>query len=71
MLAFGFSTTANPTTAADWCRYNLGYGADFPDYPKLGDTKDFALIGANVYGSAGQRSLAVAARSAFPPLFHL
>ena len=47
-LAFGFSTTATPTlSASSWCRYNLSFGATFPDYPKLGDTKDFMLIGSN------------------------
>lgn len=48
-LAYAFSKTASPTTAADWCKYFLGYGADFPDYPKLGDTTNFALIGVNVF----------------------
>src|SRR5262249_26507366 len=47
-LAFGFSTTATPTLSnASWCRYNLSFGSTFPDYPKLGDTKDFALLGTN------------------------
>lgn len=47
-LAFGFSTTATPTlSASSWCRYNLSFGVTFPDYPKLGDTKDFMLIGSN------------------------
>ena len=49
-LSLGFSKNASPNTAADWCKYNLDYGAsDFPDYPKLGDTKDFTLIGVNVF----------------------
>jgi hypothetical protein len=47
-LAFGFSTSATPTlSASSWCRYNLSFGSTFPDYPKLGDTKDFMLIGSN------------------------
>jgi hypothetical protein len=47
-LNFGFSTTATPTlSASSWCQYNLGFGATFPDYPKLGDTKDFMLVGSN------------------------
>jgi hypothetical protein len=51
-LAFGFSTTATPTlSASSWCRYNLSFGATFPDYPKLGDTKDFMLIGSNNFTS--------------------
>lgn len=51
----GFSTTDSPTTEADWCQYtdDPGYGSNLPDYPKLGDTQDFLLIGANVFGSDG------------------
>jgi hypothetical protein len=49
-LAFGFSKSASPNNAtSDWCHYQLGYGGDFPDYPKLGDSRDFALIGVNVF----------------------
>src|SRR5437764_1117861 len=45
----GFSKTASPGSAADWCKYtaDFGYGSDLPDYPKLGDTRDFWLMGAN------------------------
>ncbi len=47
-LDIGFSTTATPTlSASSWCRYSLSFGSTFPDYPKLGDTKDFMLIGSN------------------------
>ena len=28
---------------------DFGYGSNLPDYPKLGQTKDFLLIGANIY----------------------
>jgi hypothetical protein len=49
-LAFGFSKTSSPSSAADWCKYFLGYGSEFPDYPKLGDTSNFLMIGANVFG---------------------
>jgi hypothetical protein len=48
-LAFGFSTTDSPSSGDDWCRYALGYGASFPDYPKLGDSRDFILIGTNIF----------------------
>jgi hypothetical protein len=52
-LNFGFSTTATPTlSASSWCRYNLSFGATFPDYPKLGDTKDFMLIGSNNFSGS-------------------
>jgi hypothetical protein len=54
LLTFGFSTTATPTlSASSWCRYNIGFGSTIPDYPKLGDTKDFLLVGTNNFnGSA-------------------
>jgi hypothetical protein len=49
-LAFGFSKSASPNNASsDWCHYEVGYGSDFPDYPKLGDSRDFGLIGVNVF----------------------
>jgi hypothetical protein len=53
-LLFGFSKTNAPSANnADWCFYqsNFGgrYGANLPDYPKLGDTADFILIGVNTF----------------------
>jgi hypothetical protein len=51
--AFGFSKTASPTTAADWCKYTINFGAQFPDYPKLGDSQNFAIIGTNQFNSGG------------------
>lgn len=49
-LAFGFSKTANPSSAADFCKYTIKFGSRFPDYPKLGDTKDLLLVGVNSFG---------------------
>jgi hypothetical protein len=50
LLSVGFSTTANPTLSeASWCRYNLNFGASVPDYPMLGDTRDFQLVGVNEF----------------------
>jgi Ca2+-binding RTX toxin-like protein len=54
---YGFSKSAAPSAAADFCSYaiDLNYqdpiiAQNFlPDYPKLGDTADFALIGVNVF----------------------
>jgi hypothetical protein len=47
-LSFGFSTTANPANlTTNWCHYTLGFGSFFPDYPKLGDSAFFAIIGSN------------------------
>jgi len=52
-LNFGFSTSANPTlSGTSWCRYTLSFGSTFPDYPKLGDTRDFMLIGANEFSGS-------------------
>jgi hypothetical protein len=52
-VAFGFSTTASPSGAADWCKYSIGFGATFPDFPKLGDSRFFGLIGSNLFTSRG------------------
>jgi hypothetical protein len=53
-IAWGFSMTDTPNAPSDWCHYSFDFGAyglsgRFPDYPKLGDTADFVLIGVNVY----------------------
>ena len=49
-LAFGFSTTANPSSAADFCHYQVeGYADQVPDYPKLGDSRHFLLMGVNAF----------------------
>jgi hypothetical protein len=53
-IAWGFSLTDTPDSPVDWCHYSFDFGVygptgDFPDYPKLGDTADFLLIGVNVY----------------------
>lgn len=49
-LAFGFSKTPAPSSAADFCHYEMtGFGTDFPDYPKLGDTQSFLLAGTNTF----------------------
>ena len=52
-LAFGFSRTSNPTSLSmnDWCKYY--YTPEnprrFPDYPKLGDSRFFIIIGVNSF----------------------
>lgn len=40
-------------TTSSWCGYtaDFGYGSNLPDYPKLGQSKDFLIIGANIYAS--------------------
>jgi len=50
-LAYGYSKDASPSSGSgsDWCKYHINYGAEFPDYPKLGDSKYYALIGVNVF----------------------
>lgn len=50
-VAFGFSKTASPTSAADFCKYSINFGATFPDFPKLGDSKFFEVIGTNLFNS--------------------
>ncbi|HEX5414274.1 MAG TPA: hypothetical protein VFZ25_01325 [Chloroflexota bacterium] len=56
-LIFGFSKGSSPSAAAsDWCFYSSDfggrYGTNLPDYPKLGMTKDFLLVGVNVFRNA-------------------
>jgi hypothetical protein len=49
-LAFGFSKTASPNSAADFCHYRTSsLGTRFPDYPKLGDTANRVMIGVNSF----------------------
>jgi hypothetical protein len=50
-LAFGFSKNASPDSgsSSEWCKYTIPYGAQFPDFPKLGDSKYYAIIGINVF----------------------
>jgi hypothetical protein len=54
-MDWGFSKDANPTTIpGSWCNYISSFGYttnDLPDYPKLGQTTDFLLIGVNHYTS--------------------
>ena len=63
-LAYGYSKTASPSSgsSSDWCRYSISFGGRFPDYPKLGDSKKFALIGINVFQGSlftGAEALAI------------
>jgi hypothetical protein len=52
-LSYGFSKTASPSNVTtDWCRYTLSFGARFPDFPKLGDSALFAIIGVNSFDSS-------------------
>jgi hypothetical protein len=51
-MAWGFSKTSNPLSPAGFCNYTSSFGytsADVPDYPKLGQSKGFLLIGVNHY----------------------
>jgi hypothetical protein len=52
-ISFGFSTTANPQTvsSADWCQYQIDYGSTFADFPKLGDSRVFIIIGVNAFSA--------------------
>ena len=52
-MDWGFSKTSNPTTIpGGFCNYETNFGyptTSIPDYPKLGQTKEFLLIGINFY----------------------
>jgi hypothetical protein len=51
-MEWGFSKTSNPTTLpTSFCNYtsDFGWGGTIADYPKLGQTMDFLLVGVNIY----------------------
>ena len=50
-MAVGWSKTATPSSASDFCQYAISFGSELPDYPKLGDSADFLLYGYNAFGS--------------------
>src|SRR6266567_680119 len=54
-MAWGFSKTDNPQQIpGDFCNYTNSFGyttSEFPDYPKLGQSRDFLMIGVNHYPS--------------------
>jgi hypothetical protein len=68
LLDIGFSTTATPTlSASSWCRYSMNFGSTFPDYPKLGDTQDFQLIGVNEFSGSSFTGSRIAWLTKPPP----
>jgi hypothetical protein len=52
-LAYGFSKTASPNGAAGFCKYSEGFGPEFPDFPKLGDSREFMIVGFTVFRGVG------------------
>ena len=57
LIAWGFSKSTAPSASSpDWCHYQSSFGVygtnAFPDYPKLGDSKNFLLIGINRFNNA-------------------
>lgn len=51
-IQFGFSKSGAPTAIpGSFCNYDadFGYGANLPDFPKMGDTTHSLLIGVNVF----------------------
>jgi hypothetical protein len=50
-LAVGWSKTATPASSSDFCKYTIGFGGDLPDYPKLGDSSDFLMVGYNLFSN--------------------
>src|SRR6476646_8445383 len=53
-LAVGWSKTATPTSASDFCQYAISFGSLLPDYPKLGDSGDFLMYGFNQFSNFAQ-----------------
>ena len=54
-LALGWSKTATPTSSSDFCKYVIQFNGEFPDYPKLGDSSDFIMLGYNMFGFFASR----------------
>jgi len=58
-MDWGFSKDSNPTSIpGSFCHYETGFGyptSSFPHYPKLGQTKDFLLIGVNFYPTSSSQ----------------
>src|SRR5207244_9019400 len=53
-MLWGFSKTNSPTSLpGDFCNYetDFGWAGTIADYPKLGTTNDFLLVGVNIYPS--------------------
>ncbi|MGH8322852.1 MAG: hypothetical protein ACRETD_03480, partial [Steroidobacteraceae bacterium] len=49
-LSFGFSKTSAPSNVTtDWCHYTFSFGTRFADYPKLGESQFFAIVGVNSF----------------------
>ncbi|HEY1330405.1 MAG TPA: hypothetical protein VGH10_02895, partial [Actinomycetota bacterium] len=52
-MQWGFSKNANPTSLpGSFCNYSASFGyqtTNFPDYPKLGQSGKFLMIGVNFY----------------------
>ena len=68
VIATGFSTTASPNNGStDFCHYTVNFGSDLPDYPKLGDSSAFWIIGSNIFNSRGAFTGADAFAVAKPP----
>jgi hypothetical protein len=53
-IAIGWSKTATPVSASDFCQYALSFGEELPDYPKLGDSSDFLIYGYNQFSNFAQ-----------------
>jgi len=52
-IHWGFTVNSDPQSSQDFCTYtaDFGYGSDLPDYPRLGDTQSYLLIGANIFAN--------------------
>jgi hypothetical protein len=58
-MAWGFSKSSSVTGPTSFCNYTSSFGytsSDIPDYPKLGQSQNFLLIGVNHYASRSAQS---------------
>jgi Ca2+-binding RTX toxin-like protein len=54
VVSFGWSRGQSPANGTtDWCHYEIAYGPAFPDFPVLGDSRDFLIVGVNRFVGGG------------------
>ena len=53
-LLFGWSKTPNPTDLVNgWCKFSVGTPGVISDYPKLGHSSKYMLVGTNNFSDSG------------------
>ncbi len=56
-IMFGFSKTSAPSGTSAWCSYQSPVGTNFADEPRLGDSKDFMVVGYDLFDGTSEQFL--------------